>query len=77
MANTHGRAAWQDRGHEEGREEVNVSLLFALVVSLSAATVAALFVSMWRDGDPVAVAALAFALLPVLILTILAWRAAL
>jgi hypothetical protein len=54
-----------------------VSLLFALVVSLCAATVAALFVSMWRDGDPVAVAALAFALLPVLILTIMAWRAAL
>ena len=61
----------------EGRKEGSVSLLFALVVSLCAATVAALFVSMWRDGDPVAAAALAFALLPVLILTILAWRAAL
>jgi hypothetical protein len=54
-----------------------VSLLFALVVSLCAATVAALFVNMWRDGDPVAAAALAFALLPVLVLTIMAWRAAL
>jgi hypothetical protein len=54
-----------------------VSLLFALVISLCATTVAALFVSMWRDGDPVAVAALAFALLPMLILTIMAWRAAL
>ncbi len=54
-----------------------MNLLFALVVTLCAATVVALFVSMWRDGDPVAAAALAFALLPVLILTILAWRAAL
>jgi hypothetical protein len=52
-------------------------LLFALVVSLCAATVAALFVIMWRDGDPVGAAVLAFALLPVLILTIMAWRAAL
>ncbi len=51
-----------------------MSLLFALVVSLCAATVAALFVSMLRDGDPVAATALAFALLPVLILTIMAWR---
>ena len=54
-----------------------MSVLFALVVSVCAATVAALFVTMWRDGDPVAAAALAFALLPVLILTIMAWRAAL
>ena len=54
-----------------------MSLLFALVVSLCTATVAALFVTMWRDGDPVAAAALAFALLPVLVLTIMAWRAAL
>ena len=54
-----------------------MSLLFALVVSVCAATVAALFVSMWRDGYPVAVVALAIALLPVLILTVIAWRAAL
>jgi hypothetical protein len=54
-----------------------VSLLFALIVSLCAATVAALFITMWRDGDPVAATALALALLPVLILTIMAWRAAL
>jgi hypothetical protein len=54
-----------------------VSLLFALVVSLCAATVAGLFITMWRDGDPVAATALALALLPVLILTIMAWRAAL
>jgi hypothetical protein len=54
-----------------------LSLLFALVVSLCAATVATLFIMMWRDGDPVAAAVLAFALLPMLILTIMAWRAAL
>ena len=54
-----------------------MSFLFVLVTSLCAATVAALFVSMWRDGDPVAAAALAFALLPMLVLTIMAWRAAL
>jgi hypothetical protein len=67
----------RDRGHEEDSEESSLSLLFALVVSLCAATVATLFVMMWRDGDHVAAAVLAFALLPVLILTIMAWRAAL
>jgi hypothetical protein len=79
VENTHGRAAQQerDRGYEEGREKRSVSLVFALVVSLCAATVAALFVIMWRDGDPVAAAALAFALLPVLVLAIVAWRAVL
>jgi hypothetical protein len=79
VANRHGRAAQQerDREYEEGKEEGSVSLLFALVVSLCAATVAALFITMWRDGDPVAATALALALLPVLILTIMAWRAAL
>jgi hypothetical protein len=52
-------------------------LLFALVVSICAATVAVLFVIMWRDGDPVGAAVLAFALLPVLVLTIMVWRAVL
>jgi hypothetical protein len=54
-----------------------MSVLFALVITLCAATVAILFVTMWRDGDLVVAAALAFALLPVLVLTIMAWRAAL
>ena len=54
-----------------------MSLLFALVVSMCAATVAALFITIWRDGDPVAATALAFALLPVLVLAIMAWRAVL
>ncbi len=59
------------------RKEGSVSLLFAFVVSLCAATIATLFITMWRDGDPVAATALALTLLPVLILTIMAWRAAL
>ena len=79
MENRHGGAAQQERGRGdgEGREKGSVSLLFALIVSLCAATVAALFIIMWRDGDPVAAAALAFALLPVLVLAIVAWRAVL
>ena len=54
-----------------------MSLLFALVVSLCAAVVAALFVTMWLDGDVIATAALAYALFPVLVLTMLAWGEAL
>ena len=80
MANTYGRAAQQERvrGDEEDRRESNVTLLlFALVVSICATTVAVLFVIMWRDGDTVGAAVLAFALLPVLVLTIMAWRAVL
>ncbi|HWS79786.1 MAG TPA: hypothetical protein VN178_02090 [Rubrobacter sp.] len=76
MGNTHGRAAQQERDRGGG-EKGSVILLFALVVSLCAATVAALFVIMWRDGDHIAAAALAFALLPVLVLAIVAWRAVL
>ncbi len=52
-------------------------VLFALVVTLCAAVVAALFVTMWLDGDRVATAALAFALLPTLVLAMMAWREAL
>jgi hypothetical protein len=54
-----------------------ILLLFALVVSMCAATVAVLFVIMWHDGDFAGAAVLAFALLPVLVLTIMAWRAVL
>lgn len=50
-----------------------MSVLFALVVSLCAAVVAILFVTMWLDGDAVATAALVVALFPVLVLTMLAW----
>ena len=52
-------------------------VLFALVTSLCAAVVAALFVTMWRDGDGIATTALAVALLPVLVLSVMAWREAL
>ena len=54
-----------------------VSVLFALVATLCAAVVAVLFVTMWLDGDGIATAAMAYALLPVLVLAILAWREAL
>ena len=54
-----------------------MSLLFALVVTLCAAVVAALFVSMWLDEDVIATAAVAYALLPVLVLAMLAWGEAL
>jgi hypothetical protein len=54
-----------------------VSVLFALVVSLCAAVAAVLFVTMWLDRDAVATASLAFALLPLFVLTIMAWREAL
>jgi hypothetical protein len=54
-----------------------VSVLFALVVSLCAAVLAVLFVTMWLDGDSVTTTALAVALLPMLVLTMLAWGEAL
>ena len=52
-------------------------VLFALVTSLCAAVVAVLFVTMWLDRDRVTTAALAFALLPMLVLTMMAWGEAL
>jgi hypothetical protein len=54
-----------------------VSLLFALVVSLCAIVVAALFVTSWRDDDLLVAGVVAFVLLPVLVLMIMAWREAL
>jgi hypothetical protein len=54
-----------------------VSVLFTLVTSSCAAAVAAQFVTMWRDRDGVATAALAVALLPVLVLAMMAWGEAL
>jgi hypothetical protein len=54
-----------------------MSVIFAVVTSLCAVVVAVLFVTMWLDGDRVATAALAGALLPVLVLTMMAWREAL
>ena len=50
-----------------------MSALFVLVVSLCAAVVAVLFVTMWLYGDGVATAALAVALFPLLVLAMTAW----
>jgi hypothetical protein len=54
-----------------------VSVIFALVTSVCAAVLAVLFVTMWLDEDRVTTAALAFALLPLLVLTMMAWGEAL
>jgi hypothetical protein len=54
-----------------------MSLLFALVASACAAVVAALLVHTWRDEDLAVTTVVALVLLPVLILTIIAWREAL
>ncbi len=58
-------------------ERSGVSVLFALVVSLCAAVMAGLFLTMWLDGDAVTTTALVVALLPVLVLAMMAWREAL
>ena len=52
-------------------------VIFALVTSLCVAVVAVLFVTMWLDGDSVTTTALAVALLPMLVLTMMARREAL
>ena len=54
-----------------------MSVLLTLVVSLCTGVAAVLFVAMWLDGDTAAAVALAFALLPLLVLTMMAWREAL
>jgi hypothetical protein len=54
-----------------------VSVLFALVVSLCATVAVVLFVIMWLDRDFAGAVALAFALFPLLVLTIMAWGEAL
>ena len=54
-----------------------MSLLFALVVSVCAVVIGALFVRMWLDEDIAASTALAAALLSTLVLAMLAWEEAL
>jgi hypothetical protein len=56
---------------------VSTALLFAVAVSLCAAVVATLLVSTWRDEDLVVTVVVAFVLLPILVLAIMAWREAL
>ena len=52
-------------------------LAFALLTVLCATVVAALFMTMWTDGDTLATVVLRVALAPLLILAILAVRVAL
>ena len=54
-----------------------MSLLFAMVTSGCALVVAGLLVSTWRDEDVAVTTVIAFVLLPILILAIIAWREAL
>ena len=56
---------------------MSAALLFALAVSLCTVVLTVLFITTWRDDDLVVAAVVAFVLLPVLILTIMAWREAL
>ncbi len=50
-----------------------MSVLFALVVSLCTSVAMVLFVIMWLDRDFAGAVALAFSLLPLLVLTMMAW----
>lgn len=54
-----------------------MSLLFAMVTSGCALVVVGLLVSTWRDEDLAVTSVIAFVLLPILILAIIAWREAL
>ena len=56
---------------------MNGAILFALAVSACAAVVATLLVTTWRHEDLTLTMVVAFVLLPVLILAILAWQEAL
>jgi hypothetical protein len=56
---------------------VSTALLFALAVSGCAAVVATLLITTWRHEDLALTTVVAFVLLPVLILAIMAWREAL
>jgi hypothetical protein len=56
---------------------VSAVILFALAVSVCAAVVATLLVTTWRHEDLALTTVVAFVLLPVLILAIMAWREAL
>ena len=56
---------------------MSAAFLFAVAVSLCTAVITVLFITTWRDADRVVAAVVAFALLPVLTLTIMAWREAL
>ena len=54
-----------------------MDLAFALVTSACAVVVAVLLMTTWRDENLAVTTVVMFVLLPVLILTIIAWREAL
>jgi hypothetical protein len=56
---------------------VSGAFLLALAVSVCAAVVATLLITTWRHEDLALTMVIAFVLLPVLILAIMAWREAL
>jgi hypothetical protein len=56
---------------------VSAAVLFAVAVSVCAAVVATLLITTWRHEDLSLTMVVAFVLLPVLILAIMAWREAL
>jgi hypothetical protein len=56
---------------------VSAAVLFAVAVSVCAAVVATLLITTWRHEDLSLTTVVAFVLLPVLILAIMAWREAL
>jgi len=56
---------------------VSAAFLFAVAVSVCAAVVATLLITTWRHEDLALTMVVAFVLLPVLILAIMAWREAL
>jgi hypothetical protein len=55
---------------------VSAAVLFAVAVSVCAAVVATLLITTWRHEDLSLTTVVAFVLLPVLILAIMAWREA-
>ena len=56
---------------------MSAAVLFALAVSVCAAVVATLLITTWHHEDLVLTTVVAFVLLPVLILAIMAWQEAL
>ena len=56
---------------------MSAAFLFAVAVSVCAAVVATLLITTWRHEDLALTMMVAFVLLPMLVLAIMAWREAL
>jgi drug/metabolite transporter (DMT)-like permease len=65
-----------DRSRVLQEASVSAAVLFAVAVSVCAAVVATLLITTWRHEDLSLTTVVAFVLLPVLILAIMAWREA-